>query len=140
MAADAEATGQPVRAVHLLDPPPPGAGAADYSDAQLEALFARELGASGGVAGEYAGRLARACRANLDSMTGHVLPRLTSTPSHVWLAVEPEPGLPVADRDGWRDRLGEPSSWHELPTTHYGIVRAPHVTPVARAFDPTPEG
>ncbi|MFG1925393.1 amino acid adenylation domain-containing protein [Cryptosporangium sp. NPDC048952] len=140
MAADAEATGQPVRALHLIDPPPPGAAAADYSDAQLEALFARELGASGGVAGEYARRLARACRANLDSMAGHVPVRLTSTPSHVWLATDPEPGLPVADRDGWRDLLGEPSSWHELPTTHYGIVRTPHATTVAGAFDLTPEG
>ncbi|MFD5828643.1 amino acid adenylation domain-containing protein, partial [Lentzea sp. NPDC060358] len=56
MAAEAEAAGQPVRALHLLDPPPPGASAADYSDAQLEAVFERELGASGGTAGEHAQR------------------------------------------------------------------------------------
>ncbi|MGW5714910.1 AMP-binding protein [Amycolatopsis sp. NPDC003865] len=134
MAAEAERAGQPVRALHLLDPPPPGASAADYSDAQLETVFERELGASGGTAGEHARKLARATRANLRSMAGHRLPRLTSTPSHVWLAAEPEPGLPVADRGGWRPLLPEPSHWHELPATHYGIVRAPHVTAVAAAI------
>jgi thioesterase domain-containing protein/acyl carrier protein len=135
MAAEAEAAAQPVRALHLIDPPPPGASAADYSDAQLEAVFERELGASGGTAGEHARRLARACRANLRSMTGHELPHLVSTPSHVWLATEAEPGLPVSDRDGWRALLPEPSQWHELPATHYGIVRAPHVTAVAAAIE-----
>ncbi|MFD5827696.1 hypothetical protein, partial [Lentzea sp. NPDC060358] len=74
------------------------------------------------------------CRANLRSMNGHRLPRLTATPSHVWLATEPEPGLPVADRGGWRALLPEPSDWHELPATHYGVVRAPHVTAVAAAI------
>ncbi len=135
MAAEAEAAGQPVRALHLIDPPPPGASAADYSDAQLETVFERELGASGGTAGEHARRLARACRANLRSMAGHELPRLAATPSHVWLATEPEPGLPVAGRDGWRALLPDPSHWHELPATHYGIVRAPHVTEVAAAIE-----
>jgi thioesterase domain-containing protein len=139
MAAEAEAAGQPVRALHLIDPPPPGASAADYSDAQLEAVFERELGASGGTAGEHARRLARACRANLRSMTGHELPHLASTPSHVWLAAEPEPGLPMPDRDGWRAVLPEPSRWCELPTTHYGIVRAPHVTAVAASITPAIE-
>jgi thioesterase domain-containing protein len=136
MAAEAEAAGQPVRALHLIDPPPPGASAADYSDAQLEAVFERELGASGGTAGEHAQRLARACRANLRSMAGHELPRLVSTPSHVWLAAEPEPGLPVSDRDGWHALLPEPSRWRELPATHYGIVRTPHVTAVAASITP----
>ncbi|MEU4519367.1 amino acid adenylation domain-containing protein [Amycolatopsis sp. NPDC024027] len=135
MAAEAEAAGQPVRALHLIDPPPPGASAADYSDAQLETVFERELGASGGTAGEHARRLARACRANLRSMAGHELPRLAATPSRVWLATEPEPGLPVTGRDGWRALLPEPSHWHELPATHYGIVRAPHVTEVAAAIE-----
>jgi len=134
MAAEAEAAGQPVRALHLIDPPPPGASSADYSEAQLETVFERELGASGGTAGEHAHKLARACRANLRSMAGHELPRLASTPSHVWLATEPEPGLPVADRGGWRTLLPEPSHWHALPATHYGIVRAPHVTAVAAAI------
>jgi amino acid adenylation domain-containing protein len=134
MAAEAETAGRPVRALHLVDPPPPGASAADYSDAELEAVFERELGASGGTAGEHARRLASACRANLRSMTGHRLPRLAATPSHVWLAAEPEPGLPVADRAGWRALLPEPSRWHELPATHYGIVRAPHVTAIAAAI------
>ncbi|HET6704257.1 AMP-binding protein [Amycolatopsis sp.] len=136
MAAEAEAAGQPVRALHLIDPPPPGASAADYSETQLETVFERELGASGGAAGEHARRLARACRANLESMAGHELPRLTTTPSHVWLAAAPEPGLPVAARDGWRALLPEPSHWRELPATHYGIVRAPHVTAVAAAIGP----
>jgi amino acid adenylation domain-containing protein len=139
MAAEAEAAGQPVRALHLIDPPPPGASAADYSDAQLEAVFERELGASGGTAGEHARRLARACRANLRSMTGHELPPLAATPSHVWLAAEPDPGLPVADRGGWRALLPEPSRWHELPATHYGIVRAPHVISVAASITPADE-
>ncbi len=134
MAAEAETAGQPVRALHLIDPPPPGASAADYSDAQLEAVFERELGAAGGIAGEHARRLASACRANLRSMAGHELPRLKTTPSHVWLAGEPEPGLPVADRGAWRALLPEPSHWHALPATHYGIVRAPHVTAVAAAI------
>ncbi|MDX3192982.1 amino acid adenylation domain-containing protein [Streptomyces sp. MN03-5084-2B] len=134
MAAEAEAAGQPVRALHLIDPPPPGASAADYSEPQLETVFERELGASGGTAGEHARRLARATRANLRSMAGHQLPRLAATPSRVWLAAEPEPGLPVADRDGWRALLPEPSHWHALPATHYGIVRAPHVAEVAAAI------
>ncbi|WP_143264437.1 KR domain-containing protein, partial [Amycolatopsis kentuckyensis] len=132
MAAEAEAAGQPVRALHLIDPPPPGASAADYDDTQLEAVFERELG---GTAGEHARKLARATRANLRSMAGHALPRLAATPSHVWLATEPEPGLPVADRDGWRELLPEPSRWHELPATHYGVVRAPHVAAVAAAIE-----
>ncbi|SEC57206.1 amino acid adenylation domain-containing protein [Amycolatopsis tolypomycina] len=136
MAAEAEAAGQPVRALHLIDPPPPGASAADYSEPQLETVFERELGASGGTAGEHARRLARACRANLASMAGHELPRLTATPSHVWLAAEPEAGLPVTARDGWRALLPAPSHWRELPATHYGIVRAPHVTVVAAAIGP----
>ncbi|KDN21968.1 AMP-binding protein [Amycolatopsis rifamycinica] len=134
MAAEAERAGQPVRALHLIDPPPPGASAEDYSDAQLETVFERELGASAGTAGEHARRLARACRANLRSMAGHALPRLAVTPGHVWLATEPEPGLPTAGRDGWRELLAGPSHWHALPTTHYGIVRAPHVTAVATAI------
>ncbi|WP_020658810.1 AMP-binding protein [Amycolatopsis benzoatilytica] len=135
MAGEAEAAGNPVRRLHLLDPPPPGASAADYTDAQLEAVFERELGASGGTAGEHARRLASACRANLRSMAGHQLPRLNATPTQVWLAAEPEPGLPVADRSGWRALLPDPSQWHELPATHYSIVRAPHVAAVAAAID-----
>ncbi|HYQ64831.1 beta-ketoacyl synthase N-terminal-like domain-containing protein, partial [Actinophytocola sp.] len=137
MAAEAEAAGQPVRALHLIDPPPPGASAADYSEAELRAVFERELGASGGTGGEHARRLARACRANLRSMTGHELPRLFATESHVWLATEPEPGVPMADRGGWRALLPEPSVWRELPATHYGIVRPPHAAAVAASITPT---
>ncbi|MCX2729153.1 amino acid adenylation domain-containing protein [Saccharopolyspora sp. NFXS83] len=136
MAAEAEAAGQPARALHLIDPPPPGTSAADYSDAQLEAMFERELGTSSGTAVEHARRFVLACRANLRSMTGHELPCLASTPSYVWLATEPEPGLPIADRDGWRTLLPEPSHWRELPATHYSIVRAPHITSIAAAIAP----
>jgi amino acid adenylation domain-containing protein len=138
MAAEAEAGGRPVRALHLIDPPAPGASFADYDEARLAAVFERELGASGGTAGEHAKRLARACRANLRSMTGHELPKLEVTPSRVWFAAEPEPGLPpAADPGGWGAVLPEPSRWDRLPTTHYGIVRAPHVTAVAAAITPT---
>ncbi|WP_326952752.1 non-ribosomal peptide synthetase [Amycolatopsis sp. NBC_01286] len=135
MAAEAELGGRPVRALHLIDPPAPGASFADYDESRLEAVFERELGASGGTAGEHARRLARACRANLRSMTGHELPKLATTPSHVWIAADVEPGLPpAADPDGWHTILPEPSDWRQLPATHYGIVRAPHVSAVADAI------
>jgi hypothetical protein len=70
-------------------------------------------------------------------MTGHELPRLIATESHVWLATEPEPGVPTADRGGWRALLPEPSVWRELPATHYGIVRPPHAAAVAASITPT---
>ncbi|WP_328615922.1 AMP-binding protein [Amycolatopsis sp. NBC_00355] len=135
MAAEAELSGRPVRALHLIDPPAPGASFEDYDEPRLEAVFERELGASGGTAGEHARRLARACRANLRSMAGHELPKLATTPSHVWIAAEPEPGLPpAADPDGWHTILPDPSHWRQLPATHYGIVRAPHAAAVADAI------
>ncbi|MEW1827181.1 amino acid adenylation domain-containing protein [Streptomyces sp. NPDC088196] len=118
MAALAEADGRPVEAVHLLDPPPPGAGRrlAAYDERQVDAVFARELsgnsnsnsnsngdgsgngdadgdGGGGGRLSEsgraYAERLADCCRTNLAAMAEHRLPRLDRTPAEVWLAERP---------------------------------------------------
>ncbi|MFJ8492944.1 amino acid adenylation domain-containing protein [Streptomyces sp. NPDC094038] len=49
MAALAEAQDRPVTALHLLDPPPPGAGQrlAGYDEEQIQAVFARELSGNG---------------------------------------------------------------------------------------------
>ncbi|QIS20093.1 non-ribosomal peptide synthetase [Nocardia terpenica] len=145
MAAESEAAGQPARALHLIDPPPPGAGARfrDYDRAQLAAVFAHELGQSGdsGTHG-YAERLARCCEANLRSMIDHRLPRLTRTPSRVWLAERPLPDLPGhgnldAQQADWVPHLPESTAWHRLDTTHYGIVRPPQVNAVAAAVNAT---
>ncbi|MEG8182162.1 amino acid adenylation domain-containing protein [Nocardia terpenica] len=145
MAAESEAAGHPARALHLIDPPPPGAGARfrDYDRTQLEAVFAHELGQSGdsGTHG-YAERLARCCEANLRSMIEHRLPRLTRTPSRVWLAERPLPDLPAhgnldAQQADWGPHLPESTVWHRLDTTHYGIVRTPHVSAVAAAVNAT---
>ncbi|MFJ7907121.1 amino acid adenylation domain-containing protein [Kitasatospora sp. NPDC096204] len=147
MAAEAEAIGRPVHGVHLIDPPPPGSGALfqGYDDAQLQAVFEHELGQGGsGPAGPeahgYAERLVRCCRANLRSMAEYRMPLLSATPSRLWLAGRPVPGLPSPgsperQRELWRPHLPEPSTWHRLDTTHYGIVRPPHVHAVAAAID-----
>ncbi|WP_234539923.1 non-ribosomal peptide synthetase [Streptomyces shenzhenensis] len=49
MAALAEAEDRPVTALHLLDPPPPGAGQrlAGYDEDRIQAVFARELSGNG---------------------------------------------------------------------------------------------
>ncbi|MEU9239039.1 amino acid adenylation domain-containing protein [Streptomyces sp. NPDC048385] len=49
MAALAEAEDRPVTALHLLDPPPPGAGQrlAGYDEERIQAVFARELSGNG---------------------------------------------------------------------------------------------
>ncbi|MEU1283565.1 amino acid adenylation domain-containing protein [Kitasatospora sp. NPDC005856] len=146
MAAEAEAIGRPVHGVHLIDPPPPGSGPLfqEYDDTQLQAVFAHELGqggsGSGGpVAHGYAERLVRCCRANLRSMAEYRMPLLSATPSQLWLAERPvaglpSPGSPERQRERWRPYLPEPSTWHRLDTTHYGIVRPPHVQAVAAAI------
>ncbi|MFD4660865.1 amino acid adenylation domain-containing protein [Kitasatospora sp. NPDC058444] len=146
MAAEAEAMGRPVHGVHLIDPPPPGSGALfrEYDDTQLQAVFAHELGRRGSEpagpeAHGYAERLVRCCRANLRSMAEYRMPLLSATPSRLWLAERPveglpSPGSPERQRELWRPYLPGPSTWHRLDTTHYGIVRPPHVHAVAAAI------
>ncbi|MBL1098419.1 amino acid adenylation domain-containing protein [Streptomyces sp. 205] len=147
MAAEAEAVGRPVAAVHLLDPPPPGSGRLyqTYGEGELQALFAHELGVGSGgrdgeAAREYADRLTRRCLANLRAMAEHRLPLLTTTPARVWLARLPVPGLPslgspAEQRELWRPHLTAPSDWEERETTHYGLVRPPHVAAVTTAVN-----
>ncbi|MGW2328313.1 amino acid adenylation domain-containing protein [Streptomyces sp. NPDC001700] len=144
MAAEAEAAGRPVDALHLLDPPPPGSGPLyqTYGEGELRTLFAHELGLGesgdgpdGEAAREYADRLTRCCLANLRAMADHRPPPLTTTPARVWLARLPVAGLPPLGSPGeqrelWRAQLAAPSDWHEVETTHYGLVRPPHVAAV----------
>ncbi|WP_416966307.1 thioesterase domain-containing protein, partial [Streptomyces sp. Agncl-13] len=142
MAALAEADGRPVDAVHLLDPPPPGAGQrlAAYDERQVDAVFARELSGNSnsnsngnGSGGErlsesgraYAERLAQCCRTNLAAMAEHRLPRLHRTPAEVWLAqrpveegvLAPEPTAP----DAWDAHLPRPFRLHHVDATHYEL-------------------
>ncbi|MFD9002985.1 amino acid adenylation domain-containing protein [Streptomyces sp. NPDC059582] len=142
MAALAEADGRPADALHLLDPPPPGAGRrlAAYDERQVDAVFAREL--NGDTAERlpesgraYAERLARCCRTNLAAMAEHRLPRLDRTPTTVWLAERPvEEGIlapePTAP-DAWEAHLPRPSRVHHVDATHYELVAEPHVRPIA---------
>ncbi|MEH0971442.1 amino acid adenylation domain-containing protein [Micromonospora sp. CPCC 205546] len=144
MAAEAEAAGQPAEELYLLDPPPPDAAATfrAYDEERLAALFAHELGAATGAdtaAAAYADALARCCRANLASMAQHTLPRLAGTPGRLWLAGRPTAGLPALgppqeQARQWRTHLAG-LAWHLVDTTHYGIVRAPHVRAVAAAVN-----
>ncbi|MFE5030969.1 amino acid adenylation domain-containing protein [Streptomyces sp. NPDC056683] len=167
MAALAEAQDRPVTALHLLDPPPPGAGQrlAGYDEEQIQAVFARELSANGGgrptvgaQAGPgpgpdaptarlaepgrvYAERLARCCRANLAAMAGHRLPRLRRTRTTVWLAARPvdEAVLaPVPTAPGaWDAHLPSPYLLHHVDADHYQIVAEPHVREIAAALAAT---
>ncbi|MEV0736659.1 amino acid adenylation domain-containing protein [Streptomyces sp. NPDC050549] len=149
MAALAEAEGGPVEAVHLLDPPPPGAGQrlAAYDEQQMDAVFARELSGNGGgplseSGRAYAERLAHCCRTNLAAMAAHRLPRLHRTPTEVWLAqrpveealVTPEPTGPGA----WDAHLPSPYRLHHLDATHYELVAEPHVQAIAAALAAAP--
>ncbi|HEV2888658.1 MAG TPA: SDR family NAD(P)-dependent oxidoreductase, partial [Jatrophihabitans sp.] len=144
MAAESEAAGQPVAGLYLLDPPPPGSGAAlqNYDEDQLRAVFAMELG-QGGPSGEvaaYAERLARCCRANLASMAGYQLPALAETPTELWLASRPVPGLPehgsASERQQlWQALLPGLAGCHVLDTSHDGVVRAPAVQAIALAVN-----
>ncbi len=146
MAAEAEAAGHPAAALHLLDPPPPDAAPhfRAYDETQLEAVFAHELGQgdTGAPASReaqaYAERLARCCRANIAGMAHHDVPRLSGTPTRLWLAnrpVEslPNLGSPEARQRKWRDHLPDLRGWQSVDTTHYGIVRPPYVQAVADA-------
>ncbi|MFJ2738255.1 amino acid adenylation domain-containing protein [Streptomyces sp. NPDC087440] len=151
MAAEAEAAGRPVEGLHLLDPPPPDASPRflTYDEQGIEAVFAQELRlgarAREAVGGEatvsraaqtYAERLARCCRANLVAMSQHTLPRLVRTPSYLWLAADPVPGLPDLGSPSsqlalWKAGLSPIEESRVLDTTHYGIVRPPHTDAVA---------
>ena len=145
MAAEAERAGDPVDDLYLIDPPPPEAGPhfQAYDDERLEALFAHELGAAtdtGRAAKTYADALARCCRANLASMASYTLPRLTGTPSQLWLASRPTPGLPMlgtpqAQAQQWRAHLPGLVAWHRVDTTHYGIVAPQHARTVAETIN-----
>ncbi|MBH1937591.1 amino acid adenylation domain-containing protein [Streptomyces sp. AV19] len=146
MAAEAERAGRPAAGLHLIDPPPPGAGRLfrSYDDEQLEAVFAHELsqGGDGGgrEAAAYAERLAHCCRANLAAMAEHELPRLAGTPSRLWLAGRPVSGLPAPvpveeQRALWERQLPGLRGVRCLDTTHYGVVREPHVRVVAEAVN-----
>ncbi|MEO7261299.1 MAG: amino acid adenylation domain-containing protein [Jatrophihabitantaceae bacterium] len=94
----------------------------------------------GAEAAAYADRLARCCRANLTSMAHYELPSLAETPSELWLAQRPVPGLPeqgsAAERhELWQALLPGLISCRILDTTHDGIVRPPVVQSVAQAIN-----
>lgn len=127
MAAEAERSGRPAAGLHLIDPPPPRPQPLGYDEEQLSALFAAELRSTGGHGTEYAGRLARCCRANLAAMASYEPPRLTATPSRLWLA---GPGAAAA----WREHLPQPSTVEVLATDHYGIVRPPWAEHIGRSL------
>ncbi|WP_405969394.1 amino acid adenylation domain-containing protein [Streptomyces sp. NBC_00988] len=149
MAALAEADGRPVDAVHLLDPPPPGAGQrlAAYDEEQVDAVFARELSGNGGgrlpeSGRAYAERLAHCCRTNLAAMAEHRLPRLHRTPAEVWLAQRPvEEGMLTpepTESDAWDAHLPRPYRLHHVDATHYELVAEPHVSAIAAALAADP--
>ncbi|WP_225731183.1 MULTISPECIES: thioesterase domain-containing protein [unclassified Nocardia] len=145
MAAESEAAGAPVRALHLIDPPPPASGVLfrHYDEAKLAAIIAHELdSAEGPGTQQYAEQLARCCRTNLRSMSYHRLPRLTQTPSRLWVADRPVPELtptatPQVWQATWHAHLPEPSAWQCLDTDHYGIMRSPHAEVIAAGINST---
>jgi thioesterase domain-containing protein len=148
MAAEGETVGLPESGLFLIDPPPPGSGPRfqNYDETQLQAVFAHELGQGGGEAAagwqakDYAERLAHCCRANLAAMAQYDPPRLAGTPSRLWLASRPVAGLPTLgspeeQRRLWQEHLRKPVVCQALDTTHYDIVRLPHVQAVADAVN-----
>ncbi|MGV9560387.1 amino acid adenylation domain-containing protein [Streptomyces sp. NPDC003522] len=149
MAALAEASGRPVHALYLLDPPPPRADAlvAAYDETRLEAVFAAELGTGAASptaehAQVYAERLARCCRANLRALGEHEVRPLALTPAFLWLAGQPTAGLPAPGDPRetarrWEALLPSSAVRRTLPTDHYGIVAPPHVHTVAEAVTAT---
>ncbi|MFB8281291.1 amino acid adenylation domain-containing protein [Nocardia colli] len=144
MAAEAEAAGRPAQGLHLIDPPPPGASALvrAYDQARLDDVFAQELDHAGAAAATaYAERLARCCRANLNSMVEHRLPHLAHTPSELWLAEQAGvDGLSsAAQQQDWPKHLSAETRWHRLDTTHYGIVRPPHTSLIAETINEAAE-
>lgn len=156
MAAEGETVGRPESGLFLIDPPPPGSGPRfqNYDETQLQAVFAHELGqggaqaAAGRQAKDYAERLAHCCRANLAAMAQYDPPRLADTPSRLWLASRHVAGLPALGSTEeqqrlWQEHLRKPVVCQVLDTTHYDIVRSPHVQAVADAVNaaspPVPE-
>ncbi|PSM44847.1 non-ribosomal peptide synthetase [Streptomyces dioscori] len=167
MAASAEAAGRPVERLYLLDPPAPQPGTQDSPDSldedALRAVFEHELhgnklqsaspatglpgateatGTTGARATgtTYAERLAHCCRANISAMTAHTAPRLTRTPSALWVATEITPDLPLAPpeptaAEEWTALLAHPAQVHHVQATHYEIVTGRHVQDIARAID-----
>ncbi|MGW1045385.1 amino acid adenylation domain-containing protein [Streptomyces sp. NPDC002547] len=143
MAARAEDDGNPVRALYLMDPPPPGTGPqfVDQDDRQVDAVFARELGEGRGRelserGRDYAERLAHCCRTNLAAMAEHQVPTLLSTSTTVWTAeraVEDVPSLATvtATAEDWRSHLSAPVRAHRVDADHYSLVAMPHVRGVA---------
>ncbi|MFI1412212.1 amino acid adenylation domain-containing protein [Streptomyces sp. NPDC020707] len=153
MAARAEAAGRPVDRLYLLDPPAPQARVQTPDEDALRAVFELELrgnkppGADAPsssqvrTAGEtYAERLAHCCRANVSAMAAHTAPRLTRTPSALWLATEATPDLPLAPpaptaAEEWTTLLPPPAQVQHVHATHYEIVTGRHVQDIARAID-----
>ncbi|HYD78354.1 MAG TPA: amino acid adenylation domain-containing protein [Paucimonas sp.] len=163
MGALAEAAGTPVSELYLIDPPPPGSGPhfAAYSEEQIEATFLHELrqrlpeaaqamrpeperGEAAPLAAEarrYVESLTRTCRRNLAGMAGFDVPRVAASASHVFVAVETVPDLPPALAAGaahqalWQACSGRLVTWRRLETTHYGIMRKPHIDAVAEAIN-----
>ncbi|WP_329535303.1 amino acid adenylation domain-containing protein [Streptomyces sp. NBC_01450] len=147
MAAEAEAADRPFERLHLIDPPPPHPGSRTYAydDHDLRTVFEHELRGSGAQspladAGQaYAERLAHCCRANLAAMAAHTPPRLTRTPSTLWLATRAVTDLPLAPDPGaareWRALLPDGSAVHHLHASHYDIVTGPHIERIARTIN-----
>ncbi|MFE0379407.1 thioesterase domain-containing protein, partial [Streptomyces inhibens] len=147
MAALEEENGRLVHGLYLLDPPPPGAGArlAAYDDGQVDAVFTRELSGNrtGGLSArgrDYAERLSHCCRANLAAMGEHRLPRLTHTPTTLWLAervVQDAPSLAPepAAAERWHAHLPVPVRTHRVDADHYALVAPPHIRSVAEVIE-----
>ncbi|MEV7143036.1 amino acid adenylation domain-containing protein [Streptomyces tauricus] len=169
MAASAEAAGRPLDGLYLLDPPAPHAHVDTPDEDALRTVFELELrgnkaqsappatntasasstaagsgtaagtGTGTGTGQTYAERLAHCCRANISAMTTHTAPRLTRTPSILWLATEVTADLPLAppvptDAEEWAALLPAPAQVHHVQATHYDIVAGRHVQEIARAI------
>ncbi|BCL25367.1 non-ribosomal peptide synthetase [Streptomyces aurantiacus] len=165
MAATAEAAGRPLDRLYLLDPPAPHASPLPegLDEDALRAVFQHELlgnkrqSTSPATGESYAERLAHCCRANITAMTGHTAPRVTRTPSTLWLATEateattgltlaaPAPSTTTAAAAApapaaaaaaeWTALLPHPARVHHVHATHYGIVTGRHAQDIARAID-----
>ncbi|WP_413755438.1 amino acid adenylation domain-containing protein [Streptomyces sp. MMBL 11-3] len=155
MAAAAEAQGRPLAGLYLVDPPAPHAPPLPpdgLDEDALRAVFQRELLGNGAQSASaptatttatghtYAERLAHCCRANISAMTGHTAPRVTRTPSALWLATEATADLPLAPpipsaAGEWTAVLPEPARVHHVQATHYEIVTGRHVERIAHVID-----